>query len=68
MYTGSRKKFYEAVAKIVPGKTEFNREEIQKVVDEAGIPFPSWLTLNKKYRVGRGIYRLPVQTEETPNE
>ena len=44
------------------GKSELTRSEINTYVDSNGIKNPSWLKSNK-YKVGRGIYRLPINGE-----
>ena len=44
------------------GKSELTRSEINTYVDSNGIKNPSWLKSNK-YKVGRGIYRLPIDGE-----
>ena len=44
------------------GKSELTRSEINTYVDSNGIKNPSWLK-SSKYKVGRGIYRLPIDGE-----
>ena len=46
-------------------KDELTRSEINQYVDDNGIKNPSWLKSNT-YKIGRGIYRLPVNGDISP--
>ena len=41
------------------GKSELSRSEINSFVKENGFKNPSWLK-SEKYKIGRGIYQLPI--------
>jgi len=46
-------------------KDELTRSEINDYVDSNGIKNPSWLKSNT-YKIGRGVYRLPVNGDISP--
>ena len=46
-------------------KDELTRSEINQYVDDNGIKNPSWLKSNT-YKIGRGVYRLPVNGDISP--
>ena len=41
------------------GKTELTRSEINSYIDDNGLKNPGWLK-SDKYKIGRGVYTLPV--------
>lgn len=40
------------------------RDEITKVCNESGAPYPYWLVTKSEFRAGRGSYRLPSSGEK----
>ena len=46
-------------------KDELTRSEINQYIDDNGIKNPSWLKSNT-YKIGRGVYRLPVNGDISP--
>ena len=46
-------------------KDELTRSEINQYVDDNGIKNPSWLKSNT-YKIGRGVYRLPINGDISP--
>jgi len=53
-------KVYEEI-----GSVTVNRKQLLDFVERHGTKWPSWLVVNKKYRVDRGVYRLPLGVVET---
>lgn len=43
-----------------------NREQITRLTEEAGLPWPYWLVTKAEYRAGRGLYRLPALASAMP--
>jgi hypothetical protein len=54
------KQFIEAAESLFGAGAVLNRAQIQRVVDEKGAPYPSWLVSRQMYRHGRGEYKLPA--------
>ena len=59
-YNKNAMKFIESATNKFGSGSVLNRDEVQKVVDEFGVPFPYWLVTKQEYRVGRGQYKLPI--------
>lgn len=62
------KAFVIAADEIYGPGAELTRDQIQRVVDEKGVPYPYWLITKPEYRAERGTYRLPEpdRTENMP--
>ena len=37
-----------------------NKTELQSIADSAGLKFPHWITRVPTYKVGRGLWSIPV--------
>jgi midasin (ATPase involved in ribosome maturation) len=53
------KLFIEAAETLFGAGAILNRSQVQRVVSEKGVPYPSWLVSRPMYRYARGEYRLP---------
>jgi hypothetical protein len=42
---------------------QLNRDQITRVVEESGAPYPYWLVTKQEYRADRGLYSLPSSGE-----
>jgi hypothetical protein len=58
------KQFIMAAESMYGTNAVIGRDEISKVVDEAGVPYPYWLVTKSEYRTGRGEYKLPASGEK----
>lgn len=63
----AREKFIIAAKSLVGNKPTISRSEIQAVVKKHKLPFPNWLTIDKRFRVGRGQYLLQAISKNIPN-
>ena len=53
------KAFVTAATDMFGAGAQLSRDDIQKVVDERGVPFPYWFITKQEYRADRGVYKLP---------
>ena len=53
------KAFVEAATGLFGANAVLTREDIQRVVDTQGVPYPFWFVTRQDFRAGRGSYRLP---------
>ena len=58
------KAFIAACEKIFGSEAIIGRDEISKVVNESGAPYPHWLVTKSDYRSGRGQYKVPASGEK----
>jgi len=45
-----------------------NKDDLQKIADSAGLKFPHWITRVSTYKVGRGLWSIPVDGETEVSE
>jgi len=45
-----------------------NKAELQSIADSAGLKFPHWITRVSTYKVGRGLWSIPVDGETEISE
>ena len=45
-----------------------NKAELQSIADSAGLKFPHWITRVSTYKVGRGLWSIPVDGETEVSE
>ena len=45
-----------------------NKTELQSIADSAGLKFPHWITRVSTYKVGRGLWSIPVDGETEVSE
>ena len=62
--TRLQQQFVDAARAAYPNRTDLTMQEVLAVCQTAGMNLPQWLTNDRKYRVKRGVYRLP--TAEAP--
>ena len=48
------------------GRTDITRAEINSLVDSGKMKNPSWLK-SDTYKIGRGIYSLPIEGNDLPS-
>lgn len=60
------KAFVQAASDMFGPGAVLTRDQIQKVVDERGAPFPYWFITKIEYRADRGQYKLPSLPDGTP--
>ena len=60
------KAFVQAASDMFGAGAHLSRDDIQKVVDERGVPFPYWFVTKQEYRADRGVYRLPALPDGKP--
>jgi hypothetical protein len=53
-------KFVQIASAMYGEGAELDRDMVQKVCDNHGIGFPFWFISRPQYRVGRGLYKLPI--------
>jgi hypothetical protein len=53
------KAFVEAASSLFGVNAVLSREDVQRVVDTKGVPYPFWFVTRQDFRAGRGSYRLP---------
>lgn len=58
------KSFVVACESIFGDKAIINRDDITRVVNESGAPYPYWLVTKAEYRAGRGQYQVPASGEK----
>lgn len=63
--TRLQQQFVDAATAAYPNRTDLTMQEVLAVCQTAGLNLPQWLTNDRKYRVKRGVYRLPLATAET---
>lgn len=63
--TRLQQQFVDAATAAYPNRTDLTMQEVLAVCKTAGLNLPQWLTNDRKYRVKRGVYRLPLATAET---
>ena len=63
--TRLQQQFVDAATAAYPNRTDLTMQEVLAVCQTAGINLPQWLTNDRKYRVKRGVYRLPLGTTKT---
>ncbi len=62
-FTSKQKLFVDATKKYMADhgdKSEFTKDELQTIADTVGLKFPHWITRVPTYKVGRGVFRVPV--------
>ena len=68
-FTSKQKLFVEATKKYLVEHGElisddlgrdFTKDELQTIADTVGLKFPHWITRVPTYKVGRGLFRVPV--------
>lgn len=64
MNVEAREKFVAAAKKVFGNKATISRSEIQTVVKKHKLPFPNWLTVDKRFRARRGEYLLQVVADK----
>ena len=57
--------FVSAATELFGAGAVLNRDQVERVVTEKGVPYPFWFVSRPQYREGRGKYKLPVVN--TPN-
>jgi len=66
-FTKKQSLFIESVAPIVKDANidvdSVDKAGLQKIADAAGVGFPYWITRNVDYKVGRGLWRIPMDAE-----
>lgn len=58
-FNKNAKAFITAAESIFGVNSLLTREDINRVVNESGAPYPYWFVTKADYREGRGAYRLP---------
>jgi cobaltochelatase CobS len=58
------KQFVMAAESLFGVNAVLTRDEIGRVVNESGAPYPYWLVTKAEYRSGRGQYQLPASGEK----
>jgi MoxR-like ATPase len=58
------KAFVVAAESLFGANAVLTRDEIGRVVNESGAPYPYWLVTKAEYRSGRGQYQLPLSGEK----
>jgi hypothetical protein len=58
------KSFVVACEKIFGAKAVISRDDITRIVNESGAPYPYWLVTKSEYRFGRGQYKVPASGEK----
>jgi MoxR-like ATPase len=58
------KQFVMAAESLFGANAVLTRDEIGRVVNESGAPYPYWLVTKSEYRSGRGQYQLPASGEK----
>ena len=58
------KSFVVACEKIFGAKAVVSRDDITRIVNESGAPYPYWLVTKSEYRFGRGQYKVPASGEK----
>jgi hypothetical protein len=58
------KSFITACESIFGSEAVINRDDITKVVNESGAPYPYWLVTKTQYRYDRGQYKVPPSGEK----
>jgi hypothetical protein len=70
------KAFIVACEEVFGSRAVISRDDISRVVQETGAPYPYWLVTKSEYRCGRGQYQVPssgnkvtkkVETVEEPD-
>ena len=60
--------FIKAAESIFGVNAQLNRDQITRVVEESGAPYPYWLVTKQEYRADRGLYSLPPSGETVIKE
>lgn len=60
------KAFVQAASDMFGDGAVITRDQIQRVVDERGAPFPYWFVTKQEYRADRGQYKLPALPDGKP--
>ena len=55
--------FIKAAESIFGAEVTLNRDEITRVVNESGAPYPYWLVTKQEFRAERGLYNIPLSGE-----
>lgn len=58
------KSFVVACERIFGAKAVVSRDDITRIVNESGAPYPYWLVTKSEYRFGRGQYKVPASGEK----
>jgi len=58
------KQFIVAAESIFGLQPILNRDDITRVVNESGAPYPYWLVTKAEYRHDRGLYAVPKSGEK----
>jgi hypothetical protein len=58
------KQFIVAAESIFGSEPVLSRDDITKVVNESGAPYPYWLVTKAQYRYDRGQYKVPPSGEK----
>ena len=62
-FTSKQKLFVEATKKYMVehgDQSEFTKDDLQTIADTVGLKFPHWITRVPTYKVGRGLFSVPV--------
>ena len=62
-FTSKQKLFVEATKKYMVehgDQSEFTKDDLQTIADTVGLKFPHWITRVPTYKVGRGLFHVPV--------
>ena len=58
------KQFIVAAESIFGTEPILNRDDITRVCNESGAPYPYWLVTKSQYRYDRGQYKVPPSGEK----
>ena len=67
-FNKNAKAFISAAEQIFGIESLLTREDITRVVNESGAPYPYWFVTKTEFREGRGSYRLPSIGTKPKNE
>ena len=67
-FTKKQSLFIESITPTILNTTEIDIESVdkaglQELADLTGVGFPYWITRNSDYKVGRGLWRIPMDSE-----
>ena len=67
-FTKKQSLFIESITPTILNTTKIDTESVdkaglQELANLTGVGFPYWITRNADYKVGRGLWRIPMDTE-----
>ena len=67
-FTKKQSLFIESITPTILNTTKIDTESVdkaglQELADLTGVGFPYWITRNTDYKVGRGLWRIPMDSE-----